>query len=107
VQAARDELMAALDDDSAIVRITAAEAFGRYGSEADAEAATKILLDYVQPGGDYYLAVAAWNALDYLDERARPALELIQGVSTEWQAVPQRMGEYARRLKQKTLRDLE
>jgi uncharacterized sulfatase len=107
VRAAHDELVAALKDDSPIVRITAAEALGRFGSQGDADAAVDVLFDYIRPEGDYFLAVAAWNALDYLDERARPSLELIKHVSTRWQAVPERLGEYATRLKGKTLADLE
>jgi hypothetical protein len=45
--------------------------------------------------------------LDYLDERARPELDVIKHVPTRWQAVPERLGEYAMRLKEKTLADLE
>jgi uncharacterized sulfatase len=107
VNAGREQLIAALADDSPIVRITAAETLGRFGGAADADAALDVLLEYVRPGGDYYLAVAAWNALDYLDERALPALEAIRAVSTDRADVPPRMGDYAMRLKEKTLADLE
>ncbi len=50
--------------------------------------------------------VAAWNALDYLDERALPQLNTIKALSTEPKEVPQRMGNYADLLKRKTLADL-
>jgi uncharacterized sulfatase len=107
VRAGRDELVAALADDSPMVQITAAEALGRFGDVADAEQAIEVLLRHVQPDGDYYLAVAAWNALDYLDERALPAVDAIKNVPTQWPKVPARMGDYAVRLKEKTLSDLE
>jgi uncharacterized sulfatase len=107
MNACHDRLTAALADESPMVRITAAEALGRFGDAADADAALEVLLEYIKPGGDYYLAVAAWNALDYLDERALPALEAIRAVSTDWADVPPRMGDYALRLKEKTLADLE
>jgi uncharacterized sulfatase len=107
VRAGHDELLTAIADESPIVQITAAEALGRFGSAADAEAAIEVLLQFVKPGGDYFLAIAAWNALDYLDERARPALESIKAVPTDWNNVPARMGDYAARLKEKTLANLE
>jgi uncharacterized sulfatase len=107
VEAARDDLFAALNDDSPIVRITAAEALGRFGSESDADKALDVLLHYARPKSNYYLAVAAWNALDYLDERALPALETIRSLPTNWNKVPLRLGEYPTRLKQKTLADLQ
>jgi uncharacterized sulfatase len=106
VQIAREELLAALDDDSRIVRIAAAEALGRFGSESDADRALEVLLHYARPESNYYLAVAAWNALDFLDERAGPALDAIRSLPTKWNKVPPRMGEYPTRLKQKTLADL-
>jgi len=102
----RAKLLAALADESPIVRITAAEAVGRFGSEVDAKAALEVLMQQIQPEANYYLAVAAWNALDLLDERALPVLGEISVLATEWD-VPTRMGEYAARLKQKTIADLQ
>jgi arylsulfatase A-like enzyme len=107
VKAAHEELVAALEDESPIVRITAAEALGRFGDDEDATRALKVLLHYAGPDSNYYLCVAAWNALDFLDERARPALPAIQAMQVERENVPKRLGEYAKRLKQKTLKDLE
>jgi uncharacterized sulfatase len=107
VEAAHNELVAAVTDGSPMVRIAAAEALGRFGSEDDTDAALDVLLHYATPESNYFLAVAAWNALDHLDQRARPALDTIRAVSTESVNVPQRMGEYTTRLKQKTLIDLE
>jgi uncharacterized sulfatase len=106
VDAARDELVASLADESPMVQITAAEVLGRFGSESDANKALDVLLYNARPESNYYLAVAAWNALDHLDERARPALDKIRSLPTKWGKVPPRMDEYPTRLKQKTLADL-
>jgi uncharacterized sulfatase len=105
VEAGHDELIQALSDESPMVRITAAEALGRFGSEADTEVALKVLLKYAQPESNYYLSVSAWNALDFLDERARPALPAMRALSPDHSNIPPRIGEYAKRLKQKTLAD--
>jgi uncharacterized sulfatase len=107
VEEGHDELIAALADESPAVRITAAEALGRFGDEADVEAALKVLLKYAQPDANYYLSVSAWNALDFLDERARPSLPAIRVLSTERSDIPARIGEYPMRLKQKTLADFD
>jgi uncharacterized sulfatase len=107
ISAAHDELVAALADDSPMVRITAAEALGRFGNENDAKAALDVLLSYAGPESNYYLAVAAWNALDFLDKRARPALSELKKIPTGHPHIPPRIGEYTTRLKQKTLTYLE
>jgi arylsulfatase A-like enzyme len=107
VKAGHDELVAALRDESPIVRITAAEAIARFDTDADATAALKVLLKYAQSDSDYLLNVAAWNSLDYLDDRASAALPLLKEISTNRTNAPKRMGEYPTRLKQKTLSDLE
>jgi uncharacterized sulfatase len=107
VGAARYELTAALADESPSVRCAAAEALGRFGSQKDAGVARQVLLEFIQPEANYLLAVAAWNALDYLDERARPALDTLHAAASRWNDVPERMGDYVPRLKEKTLADLE
>jgi len=107
IKAGHEELLAALKDQSPIVRITAAEALGRFGSDTDAAAALDVLLEKARFDGDYFLAVAAWNALDYLDERAAPALAAIKAITTDAPNVSPRLGNYPLRLKQKTLADLE
>ncbi len=107
VHAGYERLVAALGDESPIVRITAAESLGRFGSEADAHPALDVLFHYIRPPGNYFLAVAAWNAVDKLDERALPAVDSIKAASTEWPSAPARLGDYAARLKEKTLADLE
>jgi uncharacterized sulfatase len=107
VRAAHDQLVAALEDETPMVRITAAEALGRYGSERDVTAALDSLLTYAAPEENAFLGIAAWNAIDYLDGRARPALDAIRALSPEPINTSARVRGYAARLKQKTLADLQ
>jgi uncharacterized sulfatase len=97
----------AMSDESLDVCLIAAEALGRVGDEADVKAALEVLLDFAGHETDYYLRIAAWNALDAMDEKARPVLSELKKVSPKHTGVPSRCGEYIPRLKEKTLRDLE
>jgi uncharacterized sulfatase len=107
VDAGQERLAAALGDPSPMVQIVAAEALGRFGDDDEVASATKVLLKYAQPETDYYLAVAAWNSLDFLDSRARPALSQLKTIRAQHENIPRRMGEYSVRLKATTLRDLQ
>jgi hypothetical protein len=107
VRAGHAILVAALSDDSPIVRIVAAEALGRFGSENDAEVALEVLLEYAQSQESYYLSMAAWNAIDHVDERARPSLRAIKALSVRAEPPSPRMGKYTSLLKRKTLADLQ
>jgi HEAT repeat protein len=107
VSAGHDQLVAALRDHSPVVQIAAAEALGRFGNEQDASAALKVLLHSARPEASAFESMAAWNALDYLDERARPAIKAIRALSPDPNNPPPRYGGYGRRLKQQTLADLQ
>jgi len=107
VSAAYEELIAALRDDSPIVRVVAAEALGMYGNEPERAAALEVLLQSVQPEQDAYLSVAAWNALDHLGVYAQPVIEELREVVPEPKEVPQRYGDYGRRLKQYILKQFK
>ncbi len=106
VTAGHDQLVAALNDDSPMVRITAAEALGRFGSETDTAAALKVLLHDARPEADAFLSLAAWNGLDYLDQRARPAQQAIRALSPDPKSPPPRYGGYGKRIKEQTLAGL-
>jgi arylsulfatase A-like enzyme len=106
VRAGHDRLVAALEDTSPMVRITAAEALGRFGNEHDTAAALKVLLRYARPEENAFLSMAAWNSLDYLDERARPVLRQLKEISPDPASPPQRYGGYGMRLKEQTLAGL-
>ena len=103
VAVGRKELVAALADKSPIVRVMAAEALGKFGTSEDAAEALAMLLKHSQPTEDAYLSTAAWNALDHLDERARPAKAQIKATSPDPVSPPQRYGGYGRRLKEETM----
>ncbi len=106
IETAREKLHAALQDESLIVQVTAAEALGRYGTDAEAGKALEVLIQHAQPEGDPYLAIAAWNAIDYLDERARPAVDQLLATSPKPDNPPNRADKYSVALKSKTLADL-
>jgi arylsulfatase A-like enzyme len=106
VTAGYDQLVTALKDDSPIVRITAAETLGRFGSAQDTAASLKVLLHYARPEANAFLSIAAWNALDYLDDRAKPAAREIRALSPDPIDEPPRYGGYGKRLKEETLRGL-
>ena len=68
VRSALAELRAALRDASAPVQIYAAEALGRFGEEADREPVVELLLASASiTENDFFDALLALNALDYLD----------------------------------------
>ncbi len=100
-------VVAALKDKSPIVQITAAEMIGRFGAVEDLPEALDILLTYIDPKQSAYLGIAAWNALDYLDEHARAKYDQIVAASDQPMNPPKRYGGYAKRLKIKLLKDLD
>jgi uncharacterized sulfatase len=100
------ELFLALKDESPIVRVVAAEALGRFGTSGDAVSARRVLLKYCEPSEDAYLTTAAWNALNYLGERATPAEAAIRALSPDPISPPPRYGGYGKRLKEQTLAGL-
>jgi uncharacterized sulfatase len=102
------ELNEALADKSPYVRIAAAEALGRYGSDAEAKRALEVLIELASlDNNSVYVAMPALNAIDYMDERAASAKERIAALPKENPNVPQRTGTYVGRLIEKTLADLE
>jgi uncharacterized sulfatase len=105
-QAGHSELRAALKDESPIVRINAAEALGRFGDSTGQSATLKVLIAEAEPSANPYVRMAAWNAIDYLDDRARPALEAIRRLPAE-KFSSERLGNYLPDLKRKTLADLQ
>ena len=97
-----------LADPQPAPRIVAAEALGRYGSETDASRALDVLLplaDAEEHGA--YVAMMAMNALDYLDDRARPAKEAIAGLPRKDPRANSRFADNVGDLIEKTLADLE
>lgn len=107
VGAARNELRAALEDTSPSVRIVAAQALAQYGEPADIPKCLDVLVELADVKQQkIYIAVQALNALDELDEKARPAIDAIRSLPSGDKSTPQRLGDYIERLKTKTLVDL-
>ncbi len=108
VRSNRETLHHLLEDKSEVVRITAAEALGRYGTEADAAQALDVLISYADPEKNgIYLGTMAMNALDTMDERAASAADEIESLPDSDPSADQRLRDYVGRLKSKILADLE
>jgi len=108
VNAGRKELNKALGDEAPYVRIAAAEALGRYGTDEEAAKALAVLMPLanVQESGAY-LALAALGAIDYMDARAKSAEAAIEALPVQAKGMPDRVGSgYLKNLKDKILRDL-
>lgn len=102
----RATLHKALQDASPMVRILAAESLGRYGEPGDVEAALKVLMKYAAPDANVFLGISAWNALDDLDQRARPVANALKELSPDPKQSPPRVAKYSARVKQKVIADL-
>ncbi len=108
VAALKAELRRALSDEDPAVRVAAGEALGRYGSDTDAEHALSALVDL----GDaekhgLYVAMAALNALDYMEGRAAPSRDRILALPQEPSGAESRFSAYLPNLIKKIQSDLE
>ena len=109
VSAGRDALNKALDDEAPYVRIAAAEALGRYGTDEEAAKALAVLMPLADvTKSSAYLALAALNAIDYIDDRAKSAEAAIEALPVQAKNMPPRVGSgYLKNLKNKILSDLK
>ena len=108
VRALAPQLRAALEDASPYVRIAAAEALGRYGSDADARKALEVLLPYANAEKHgIFIAMPALNALDYMDGRAGPALREIAALPQSDPQVDGKFRAYLPNLIKKIRMDLD
>jgi len=97
----------ALRDPSPYVRIVAAEGLGRFGTPEDVDLALPVLLELADPTQHgVYSAIAALNALDYLDERVAGAEAKILQLPQRDPQADERMQSYVPRLIEKILIDL-
>jgi len=104
----RELLVEALGDDADCVRIAAAEALGRYGSDADSRRALDVLMSYADAGKNgAYLGMMAMNAIDYMDGRAASAKGAIAILPMEDPNADGRFNRNIGRIIEKTLADLE
>jgi uncharacterized sulfatase len=107
VKAARASLRSALSDDSANVRVIAAQALGEYGDAEDLARALPVLLEAANLGtSSVFVAMLALNALDALDRRAAPIEAKIASLPKRRQGTPRRVSGYVPRLIDKITADL-
>ena len=107
VDAAKPEMLAALNDASPSVRIAAAEALGQFGTDADLQkalSALKATADPTKTGA--YAATAAMNVIDRLGNKAAGLKEFVKTMPTKDPNAPTRANEYVSRLQQDVLRGL-
>lgn len=94
-------------DDSWHVRTVAAEILAQRGDEADRQQALATLLEGADANRQgIFTAIAALNAIDRLDELARPLLHDLHRLSQTAPVAPPRYSGYAPRLFEKIFADL-
>jgi Sulfatase len=99
VRIAHDELSVALDDASPYVRIAAAEALGRYGSDEDLTRALPVLVACADWSmSDVFVTLAALEAIDSLDDRAASLRPIIHKLVSEGHSPDPRYDSYVPRL---------
>ena len=99
VKSAHAELTKALDDTSPDVRIVAAEALGRFGSEADVARVLPLLAQQADwSKNDVFTVMAGLNAIGALGEKAAPLAAAIKALPSKGSAPDGRFKEYAPRL---------
>ena len=95
----RAELLKALEDPTACVRVAAAEALAHHGHEQDRKQTVELLLDHANPEKySAYLAVRALNALDGLGRNVGDVREALQKLPLKDPKAPVRANEYVPRL---------
>lgn len=108
VKMVHSALLDCLDDQSSSVRIVAAEALGRFGSDSDLKLVLPVLLKAADLNqSDVYTVVAALNAIDYLDQKAISVRDQIANLPLKVDNMPPRTNSYAPRLLEKILADLD
>jgi uncharacterized sulfatase len=99
VAAARDDLHAALKDESPTVRIIAARALGQYGTQADLKPALDVLAELASPENNgAYASILALNTIDALGDKAAPLTARLQTLPPQDPAAPGRANGYVSRL---------
>ena len=108
VDTSRLTLRKLLEDPKPAPRIVAAEALGRFGSEADVPRSLDVLLALADAENNgAYIAMMAMNALDYMDDRARSAKAAIAELPDEDPNASHRFSANIGKLIDKALADLK
>ncbi|HEY6166963.1 MAG TPA: sulfatase-like hydrolase/transferase [Verrucomicrobiae bacterium] len=99
VDASKAELSGALNDSSPSVRIAAAEALGKHGSDADLPAVLSTLKECADPTKTgAYAGIAAMNVIDALGPKAASLKEFVKTMPTRDPKAVARANEYVPRL---------
>ena len=107
VKSGRKELHAALKDSSPYVRITAAEALGKYGTQKEIKKAVRVLGELMDPvQNSCFPSMLAMNAIDHLDDKAKSLLPKIQSMPRTPDGVDKRFQGYVGRLVDTTVKEL-
>src|SRR5262249_14896311 len=94
-----DALRTALTDGSPYVRIVAAEALARHGTDADVPRCLAVLVEHADADrNNVFVAMAALNALDALGPRAAPVAAAIKKLPTKARVPDSRYAPYVPRL---------
>ena len=108
VKNGKDALTEALQDSSPYVRVTAAEALGKFGNKKDLKSAVKVLGETVDPiKNGCFPSMLAMNAIDHLDDKAKSLLPMIQSMPRTPTEVDKRFQGYVGRLVDTTVRELK
>jgi uncharacterized sulfatase len=102
VAAAREDLRAALNDDSPTVRIIAARALGEFGNAEDLPLALGVLRETASPEANgAYASILALNAVDALGDKAVSLQGMLRTLPEKDPAAPGRANGYVPRLLEK------
>ena len=108
VEKTREKLHAALADKSPSVRVVAAEALCRYGNDDDLNEALPVLIDSANlQRSEPFVVLAAMNAIDVLDDKTAGSVDEIRALPRTAPSVHSRAKNYAVRLLDKILSDLQ
>lgn len=107
IKAGGSQIREALKDPSPYVQITLAEALGKYGSMNDQDIAVQTLGKLADPEKNgCFPAMLAMNAIDHLNEKAKPLVSLIESMPLVPTEVDKRFQGYIGRLVKTTLNEL-
>ena len=99
VDAARDDLRAALKDESPTVRIIAARALGQYGDDADLALVLPVLKELAPADKNgAYVSMLDLNAIGALGQKAAPLMDTIKSMPTKDPSSVARADGYVTRL---------
>lgn len=106
-KAAHKAITQALADDTPSVRIVAAEAMGRFGTEEELAQALEALIKLADSSANgIYVAAEALNAIDALGKKARPLKERIAALAKPEPTAPERVAPIIERLHASILNNL-